>query len=101
MATAFPSMITDWIRRHLMSPFPGLALVAAALFACGAAEPNTVGKTCTSDDSCMTGEVCAPSTRRCVRSCTGNAGCPSSQPTCAPLEGTGPADGGLSLKVCT
>lgn len=83
--------------RGLPSLFRSFTVVL--LLACG--PEQTVGKRCSSDESCNTGEICPPSSGRCARTCTGNAGCPSSQPTCAPLDGSGFADGGLGLKVCT
>jgi hypothetical protein len=88
--------------------FKKVALAFVAAFAAGFVFTGCTGDvsgfgtlhtTCTSNATCGDDEICHPTSKVCVRTCTGNASCPGSAPTCRDVGATGSADAGTQ-KVC-
>jgi hypothetical protein len=73
--------------QKLMSALLGaVATVVVVLMGCGEIDPG--GPTsCTSDGSCQTGEICHPTAKICVKTCTQATDCPSTAPTCETFSG--------------
>jgi hypothetical protein len=68
------------------------AALAAAAFGVvlfmGCGEEGGGGRTaCTTDASCMTGELCHPTAKVCVKTCDAGADCPREEPTCDTMTG--------------
>lgn len=80
----------------------GLILTPAALslVLMGCPEGGENAGTCTSDSQCLTGEICHPVEKICVKTCTAATDCPDSAKTCDVLAGAGGADGGTGTKIC-
>ncbi|MFL5318879.1 MAG: hypothetical protein ACJ790_04425 [Myxococcaceae bacterium] len=67
------------------------AVIGATFAACGGDNP-TGPTNCSADSDCQTGEICHPTAKFCVQSCTAGADCPDSAKNCDALTpgGTGP-----------
>jgi hypothetical protein len=64
------------------------ALSALSLVMTGCPSDETSSLTCSADTDCIESEICHPTAKVCVKTCTAGADCPSSAKTCAALSTT-------------
>jgi len=78
------------------------ALAAAGLAVMGCPSSNEVGTKCSADGDCLESEICHPTAKVCVQTCSSAADCPDTAKTCDVIAGAGgSADGGTSgQKIC-
>lgn len=70
------------LRKTLMM-LTALSALSVVMTGCPGDEETSL--TCTADGDCLTGEICHPASKVCVKTCTAGADCPSSAKTCAAI----------------
>jgi hypothetical protein len=69
--------------RKMVMMLTALSALSVVMTGCPGDEEGSL--TCATDGDCITGEICHPSSKVCVTTCTAAVDCPSSAKTCAAI----------------